>query len=58
MVITGPNLVVISGDKEFSAVITNIIDYQNKLQEMVSDGIQNSIYKVAENNTLKDLKLF
>ena len=57
MVITGPNLVVISGDKEFSAVITNIIDYQNKLQEMVSDGIQNSIYKVAENNTLKDLKL-
>ena len=57
MVITGPNLVVISGDKEFSAVITNIIDYQNKLQEMVSDGIQNSIYKAAENNTLKDLKL-
>ena len=52
------NLVVVSGDKESCVVLIDKTDYQDKLQKMVEDGIKNGIYKVAEDNTLKDLKLF
>ena len=49
---------MVSGDKESCVVLIDKADYQDKLQKMVEDGIKDSIYKVAENNTLKDLKLF
>ena len=50
-------MVVVSGDKESFIALMNETGYQDKLQKMVDDGIKNSIYKVAEDNTLKDLKL-
>ena len=49
---------MVSGDKESCVVLIDKSDYQDKLQKMVDYGIKNGIYKVAENNTLKDLKLF
>ena len=52
------SLVVVFGDKESCVVLMNITDHQEKLQKIVDDGIKNGIYKLAENNTLKDLKLF
>ena len=51
-------MVEVSGDKESCVVLIDKTDYQDKLQKMVDDGIKNGIYKVAEDNTLKDLKLF
>ena len=36
----------------------NKIDYHNKLQEMINNGIRNGIYKVTEDKTLDDLKIF
>ena len=52
------NLVVLSGDKESCVVLIGKTDYQDKLQNMVDYGIKIGIYKVAEDNTPKDLKLF
>ena len=57
-IINDKNLVVVFGDKESCVVLIDKTDYQDKLQKMVEDGIKNGIYKVAEDNTLKDLKLF
>ena len=51
-IVNDKNLVVVS------VVLIDKTDYQDKLQKMVEDGIKNGIYKVAEDNTLKDLKLF
>ena len=55
-IINDKNLVVVSGDK--AVVLIDKKGYQDKLQKMVDDGIKNSIYKVAEDSALKDLKLF
>ena len=57
-IINDKNLVVVSGDKESCVPFVDKTDYQDKLQKMVDDVIKNGIYKVAEDNTLKHLKLF
>ena len=49
---------MVSGDKESCEVIINKNNYQNKMQEMINDGIRDGIYKVTEDNTLDDLKVF
>ena len=49
---------MVSGDKQSCVVLIYKTDYQDKLQKMVDDGTKNGIYKVAEDNTLKDLELF
>ena len=49
---------MVSRDKESFVVLIDKTDYHDKLQKMVDDGIKNGIYKVAEDNTIKDLKLF
>ena len=49
---------MISGDKESCVVIMNKSDYQNKIQQMINDGICDGIYKVTVDNTLEDLKDF
>ena len=49
---------MVSGDKQSWVVLIDKTDYQDKLQKMVDDGIKTGIYKVAEDNTLKDLELF
>ena len=36
----------------------NKSDYQNKMQQMINDGIRDGIYKVTVDNTLDDLKTF
>ena len=53
-IIKDPNLAVISGNKESCVVIMNKSDYQNKMQQMINDGIRDGIYKV----TVDDLKTF
>ena len=57
-IVNDKNLVVVSGDKESCVILIDKTDYQDNLQKMVDDGIKNGIYKVAEDNALKDLKLF
>ena len=52
------NLIVVSCDKGSCVVLTDKTDHQDKLQTMVEDGIESVIYKVAEDNILKDLELF
>ena len=49
---------MVSGDKESCVVIMNKSDYQNKMQQMINDGIRDGIYKVTADNTLDDLKTF
>ena len=49
---------MVSRDKESFVVLIDKTDYQDKLQKMIDDGIKNAIYKVAKDNTIKDLKLF
>ena len=44
--------------KRSRVVLVDKTNYQDKLQKMVDNSIKNGIYKVAEDNTLKDLKLF
>ena len=47
---------MVSGDEESCVVIMNKNDYQNKMQQMINDGIRDGIYKVTVDNTLDDLK--
>ena len=49
---------MVSGDKESCVVIMNKNDYQNKMQQMINDGIHGGIYKVTVDNTLDDLETF
>ena len=49
---------MVSGDKESCVVIMNKSDYQNKMQQMMNDGIGDGIYKVTVENTLDDWKTF
>ena len=56
-IVNDTNLVVVSSDKGSCVVLTDKTDYQDKLQTMVDDDIKSVIYKVAEDNTLKDLEL-
>ena len=49
---------MVPGDKESSAVILNKIDYQNKMQQMINDGIRDGTYKVTVDNNFDDLKTF
>ena len=41
---TDPNVAVVSSYKESCAINMNKIDDDNKLQEMINDGIRNRIY--------------
>ena len=45
---------MVSGDKESCVVIMNKSDYQNKMQQMMNDGIGDGFYKVTVENTLDD----
>ena len=49
---------MVSGDKESCVVIMSKNDYQNKMQQIMNDGIRDGIYKVRVDNTLDDLKTF
>ena len=49
---------MVSGDKESCVVIMNKSDYQNKMQQMINDGIRDGIYKVTADNILDDFKTF
>ena len=51
-------MVVVSGDNESCVVLIDKIDYQDQLQKIVGHCIKDGIYKAAEDNTLRDLKLF
>ena len=44
--------------RESCVVIMNKSDHQNKMQQMINDGIHDGIYKVTVDNTLDDLKTF
>ena len=57
-IVNDKKLIVVSGDKEPWFVLIYRTDYQDKLQTMVDDDIKSVIYKVAEDNNLKDLELF
>ena len=57
-IVNDKKLIVVSGDKEPWVVLLYRNDYQDKLQTMVDDDIKSVIYKIAEDNTLKDLELF
>ena len=50
--------VVIKADKDSSVVLMKRVDYINKLEEMIQDGIRNGTYKQTDDTTLKDLKQF
>ena len=56
-IINDPNIAVVSGEKESCVVIMNRSDYFKKLQHMIDEGIENGVYIVTEDKTLKDLKL-
>ena len=47
---------MVSGDKESCVVIMNKSNCQNKMQQMINDGIRDGIYKVTAGNTLDGLK--
>ena len=52
------DIVLLSGDKETATVIMKKADYVNKINQMLSDGIQNGVYIESEDTTLKDLSHF
>ena len=57
-IINDSNIAVFSGDKEWCVVIINRTEYFEKLQDMIDEYIENGVYIVTENTTLKYLKLF
>jgi len=50
--------VVLSGDKDSSVVIMQLVDYDSKLKAMIQEGMADGKYIETENNTLKDLRTF
>ena len=48
------NIVILSGDKDSIAVFMNKIDYINKVDDMINEGITNRKYEKTTNNTHKD----
>ena len=57
-IIKDENIAVLSGDKDTSIVIMQKDDYNQKLQQMIDEGIRNGIYTPTEDNTLNDLRKF
>ena len=51
-------LVVIPGDKNPCVIIMDKVDYVNKMEEMIKNGIQKGVYVETEENALRDLKRF
>ena len=49
---------MLSGDKDSSIVIMQKDDYNQKLQQMIDEGITNDLYTPTEENTLNDLRKF
>ncbi|XP_066923867.1 uncharacterized protein [Clytia hemisphaerica] len=56
--INNDSIVIIPGDKDSSVVVMNKVDYVNKLQAMINEGIDQGVYKHSDDNTLIDLKRF
>lgn len=52
------NLTFLSGDKDSSVTILNKIDYSDKVQKMIDDGIQQGKYIKCSDNILKELQSF
>ena len=52
------NLTSLPGDKDSSVTILNKIDYTNKVQKMINDGIQQGKYIECSDNILKELQSF
>ena len=57
-IIKDENIAVLSDDKDTSIVIMQKDDYNQKLQQMIDEGIRNGIYTPTEDNTLNDLRKF
>ena len=52
------DIVILAGDKDSSVVIMNKTDYQNKVNSMIEEGIQQRKYNITDDTTLKDLEHF
>ena len=52
------NIVILSGDKDSSVIIVNKTDYVNKINDMISEGINDNKYVISNDTTLKDLHNF
>ena len=57
-IVKDENMAVLSGDKDSSIAIMQKDDYNQKLQQMIYEGIRNGIYTPTEDNTLNDLRKF
>ena len=55
---SNPDIVVLQGDKDSSVVIMPKTSYNEKLQEMINDGIANGKYQRTSDNTIQDLQSF
>ena len=51
-------LVLLPGDKDCCVIIMDKVDYMNKIEEMINNGIQKGVYVETEDNKLRDLKRF
>ena len=56
--INNTNIVVLAADKETCTVILNRTDYQNKVNNMINEGIAEAKYIETVDNTHKHLKHF
>ena len=54
---SNPDIVVLQGDKDSSVVIMPKTSYNEKLQEMINDGIANGKYQRTSDNTIQDLQI-
>ena len=52
------NVVLLHADKESCIIILSKINYVDKVNEIIQDGITKGIYEVATDNTHKDLASF
>ena len=56
--INNKNIVTLKADKETCTLILKRTDYQNKVNNMINEGIAEGKYIEAVDNTHKDLKRF
>ena len=52
------SIIILDGDKDSSVVIMNKVDYIDKMEQMLNEGIEKGVYAKSKDSILSDLDHF